>query len=243
MLFIEYNMKKLFTLGCSLTYPFGWKELLAEKINFELINSAMYASSNSLQVKRIHSYIVNNKIKKEDIIIWQITSYHRYSFSVALSNKWKKALNYIPNRNPDPRWDNCQYYINAPVNYFTGKINVDVLSNHPLTEKASAYYDSAQSMEELLSTIILLNNSYKILVFVGWPGALNEKQKNYDIFIKALKNNNVQHMATSMIEWIIRNDLPLDSEDLTGRHPTMETSQAYAEKVLYPKLQNLGWVQ
>ena len=155
---------------------------------------------------------------------------------------WQRALDSIPDRNPDPKWDNCQYYIDAPVNYFSGKVNVDVLSNHPIAEKASSYYDSAQSMEELLSTIILLNNSYKILVFVGWSGALNEDQPNYDIFIEALKNNNVQHMSTSMLEWIIRNDLPLDSEDPTGCHPTMKSNQLYGERVLFPKLQELQWI-
>jgi len=235
-------MSKLFTLGCSLTFPYGWKDTLAHRIGFELVNSSMYASSNNLQVKRIHSYIVNDQISEDDIIIWQITSQMRSSFSVDMSDEWRKALDYMPNKNPDPNWANCQYYIDSPVNYFSGKVNVDVLSNHPLTEKASAYYDFAQSMEELLSTIIMLNKTYKVLIFVGWPGALDDTQMNFDKFTQALKDHNVPHLSESMLEYIIRNDLPLDHEDPTGLHPTMESNIAYDEQVLHPKLQELGWI-
>ena len=241
MLFIEENMPKLFTLGCSLTHPYGWKDVLSDKIGHNLVNSAMYASSNNLQVRRIHSYIVNDQIRKDDIIIWQITSQARYSFSVAMSKQWQKALSYTPYR-PASKYSNMQYHIDAPVNYFDGASHVDVLSNHPLAEKASSYYDAPQSMEELLSTIILLNKNYKVLVFVGWAGALNDGFDTNDKFIGALINNNVPNLTESMMEWVIENDLSLDKDDPTGLHPSQETSELYGAVVIYQKLVDLGWV-
>jgi len=235
-------MNKLFTLGCSLTFSYGWKDVLSRKIGFELVNSAMYAGSNDLQIRRIHSYIVNDQISEDDILIWQITSKMRYTFSIDMCPEWQRSLDYIPNKNPDPNWANCQYYIDAPVNVFDGKQHVDVLSNHPLATKASSYFDPTQALEELLSTIILLNNSHKLLVFVGWPGALDEDYESYNPFIDALAAHNVPHLPESMLEWVIRTDHDLDEEDPTGLHPTMESSEAYANQVLYPKLQDLGWV-
>ena len=240
MLFNEENMTKLFTLGCSLTFPHGWKDILAHKIGSELVNSAIYAGSNNLQVKRIHNYIVHDQISKDDIIVWQITSKMRSSFSVAMCDFWYETLNNF-SKNPDPAWANCQYYIDSPANYFDKTQHVDVLSNHPLVSKASSYYDSAQSMEELLSTIILLNKTYKVLIFVGWPGALDEDYSSYNRFIDALAAHNVPHLPESMLEWVIRTDHDLDEEDPAGLHPTMESSEAYADQVLYPKLQDLGW--
>lgn len=236
-------MSKLFTLGCSLTWgTLGWAGVLSDKIGFELVNSGMYAGSNGLQVRRMHNYIVNNQIDTDDIIIWQVTSQMRAGFSLACDKSWRTILDNIPDRNPDPNWANCQYYIDAPANFFDGTQHVDVLSNHPLAEKASTYYDFAQSLEELLSMLILLNNNYKVLVFVGWPGALDDTLMNFTKFIKELKNNNVPHMPESMMEYVINNDLELDENDPSGCHPSWDSSIEYAEKALYPKLQDLGWI-
>lgn len=229
-------MTKLFTLGCSLSDSRGWKDAIAEKAGIDIVNSAMYASSNNLQVRRMHSHIINNEIDKDDIIIWQVTSQMRTSFSVAMCNKWVKKLDY------KPKQDGCQYHIDAPANYFDGIQHVDVLSNHPIMKEAAEFYDFAQSLEELLSTIILLNNSYKVLVFVGWQGALDEVQQNFDKFTQALATNNVPHMPESLMDWVLRNDMRLDEHDPAGLHPTMESSEAYGEQALYPKLQELGWL-
>jgi hypothetical protein len=59
--------------------------------------------------------------------------------------------------------------------------------------------------------------------------------------MQLLAHNNIPHMPESLLDWVINNDLELDSEDPTGLHPTMEASEAYAERALYPKLQELGW--
>lgn len=226
-------MKKLFTLGCSLTYNMGWKELLCEKYNLELVNSSMFAGSNNLQVRRIHSYIVNNQIDKDDIIIWQITSQIRYSFSAACDPEWNKKIENVVKEDQD-----AKYYIDSPTNYFSGNIHRDVLSNHPLIKPASHYFDFNSSMEELVSTIILLNNTYKILIIIGWEGALTEASDNYDKFNNLLKNNNVPHLSESYLDWAIRCKQPL-ADDL---HPTMSASETYGETVLYPTLRKLGWL-
>ena len=105
--------------------------------------------------------------------------------------------------------------------------------------KASDYYDFAQSLEELLSTIILLNNSYRILVFVGWPGALDECQSNLKKFMQALADNNVPHMPETMMDWVVRCNQKLGEDDL---HPAMETSEAYGANVLLPKIRKLRWI-
>ena len=76
-------MRKLFTLGCSLTYPYGWKDLLAEIMGCEVVNSAMYAGSNDMQVRRMHNLIVNQQVSEDDIIIWQVTGQMRHSYCIA----------------------------------------------------------------------------------------------------------------------------------------------------------------
>jgi len=211
----------------------GWKELLCKKYDFKLVNSAMFAGSNNLQVRRIHSYIVNNQINKDDIIIWQITGQLRFSFSVNCDDEWTRRLNDIEIED-----ENARYYIDAPINYFSNNIHKDVLSNHPLIKPASEYFDFNQSMEELISTIILLNNTYKILVIIGWEGALTEASDNYDKFNNLLRNNNVPHLREAYLAWAIRCKQPL-ADDL---HPTMEASKTYGETVLFPTLRKLGWI-
>ena len=233
MLFYEENMSNLFTLGCSLTWGMGWKELLAERHDLNLVSSAMFAGSNDLQLRRIHSYIVNNQINNDDIIIWQLTSTARSSFRV-IDPTWIASLDNVQREDED-----AVYYIDAPKNYFDGQIHKDVLSNHPMIIKYSSYYNAYAMLEEILSTIILLNKSYKILVFVGWEGALSEDPNNYNNVMRLLDKNKVPHLTESYLSWAIRTHQPL-SDDL---HPTMDASEIYGETVLIPKLQELGWIQ
>ena len=226
-------MTKLFTLGCSLTYNMGWKEYLSEFHDLELVNSAMFAGSNDLQVRRIHSYIVNNQINQEDIIIWQITGQLRHSFSVNCDEEWNFKLENVEKEDADAR-----YYIDAPKNYFSEQVHKDVLSCHPLIKDASEYFDYNASLEELISTIILLNTKYRVLVIVGWEGALREDCDNLYKFNQLLKFHQIPHLNEPFVSWAIRKKLPL-AEDL---HPTMETSEIYGKTVLYPKLKELGWI-
>lgn len=231
-------MPKLITFGCSLSHPYGWKDLLAEDIGFDVHSSAMIASSNNLQVKRAHSLIVNDVIEDNDIIIWQVTGFERSSFSFAPEQSWKDHLDNFE-RNPDPLWAECPYYADSPVNYFDGLTHIDVLSNHPAIKKSAWYYDPTQALEELLSMLILLNRSYKVLVFVGWPGAL---QEHWNTFMQSLQKHQIPHMSKAMTDWILDSGFELDWEDPTGAHPTMESSEEYAKGALYPKLQELGWI-
>ena len=224
-------MNKLFTLGCSLTWNMGWKEILAEKLGYELTDSSMFAGSNSLQLRRIHSYIVNSQISKDDIIVWQITSQMRHSFSIH-SIEWNDRLEDVVQDD-----ESAKYYIDSPTNYFDKKIHRDILSNHPLITEASEYFDFNQSMEELVSTIILLSSKYKVLIFVGWDGALREECNNFARFTNLLEDNNVPHLKESFLTWTIKHRLPI-ADDI---HPVQPASERYAERVLFPKLQELGW--
>lgn len=226
-------MKKLFTLGCSLTWNMGWKEYVADRMNYELVNSAMFGGSNNLQMRRLNSYIVNSQIGKDDVIIWQITSQLRHSFCVNGDPSWDERLDDYVSEDAD-----AKYYMDSPVNYFDAHPHTDVLSCHPLIIPASEYYNANSTLEGLISTMILLNNTYKILIFVGWQGALDNDTDNYDLVIDLLEKNKVPHINESYVSWAIRNNHPL-AEDL---HPTMDTSELYGEMVLFPELERLGWI-
>ena len=226
-------MSKLFTLGCSLTWGMGWKELLSRKHNLQLVNSAMFAGSNDLQIRRIHSYIVNNQINKDDIIIWQLTSTQRSSFSV-IDPMWIEVLDNVHREDED-----AVYYIDAPKNYFDNAVHKDVLSNHPQIVKYSSYYNATAMLQELLSTIILLNNTYNILITIGWEGALSDDDNTYNNVMRLLEVNKVPHLKESYLSWAIRTHQTLDDDF----HPSMDASEIYGDEILIPKLQELGWIQ
>ena len=123
-------MSKLFALGCSLTYSYGWKDVLAENMGYEVVNSAMYGSSNDLQVRRMHSLIVNQQISADDVIVWQVTGQLRHSYSIAPDEKSIRKLELSKPTPKDERFNETEYYIRSPVNYFDGNEHVDVLPNH-----------------------------------------------------------------------------------------------------------------
>ena len=223
-------MNKLITLGCSLTYHGGWNIPLAELLKYELYDTSMYASSNIMQVNIFNNLLITDQIKQNDILIWQLTGQLRSGFSLIRTPNWHERLDDTPDYN-----DGCEYYINLPANHFDNLPRTHILSNHPLTK--IHMYDWPQELEATMSTIIMSSKLFKVLVFVGWDGALTEIHDNYNKVIDLLENNEVPHIKESCLSWHIRNKLELKNDS----HPLQTNGHLYAEQVLYPKLQELGW--
>lgn len=228
---------KLLTFGCSLTQHKGLKEKLSELLDAKLINFAVGAGSNGLQIYRFHEYIINNKLDKDDIILWQITvdrrNAIRLEYSPSLNKKFKKI---------EDDWalegKYIRHYLTTSTNVFDGLPRYDILSSSPIhdEEQYTHTFDYRQQSETLLANLILISKFHpRLLVFFGWDNIL----ANYDkTFIKIMEENGINFIADkTYLTWVKDNNGTLQ-DDL---HPTEESGKRYATEVLYPKIKDLGW--
>lgn len=228
---------KLLTLGCSLTHHYGMKEKVASKLNADLIDFAESAGSNQLQINKIQNYVINNSIDQDDIILWQITGTGRQYERLFPNKKNADMVNKVQKEQfsfPSSHW------VKAPANVFDGINRIDLLSHSPLatTMTSTEAYDENQNLETLLATIILLSAKCKnLLVVYGWE-SLFVTEKNKKIFNEHLSRHNIPVLSEPYLDWVIREKLTLSDDN----HPSMESGQIFAEKVIIPKLKQLGWV-
>lgn len=224
-------MSKLFTFGCSLTSFRGKKEKLSSLLKLENIDLSCIAGSNQLQIKRLIELLVNNQIKSDDIVYWQITYMHRnyarlnigHRKGVEKHQKMKMYKGHQPH-----------YEVSKFKNLFDKNERYDLLSH---SRFFSTHTDGCDDTQTLLGIIILLKKYCpKILVSFGWRDVLPGEYM--DIFKHKLKINNIDYIDECFLEFAKDNHLGL----MDDMHPDAEASAVYAEEIIFKKMKDLKWI-
>lgn len=223
--------QKLITLGCSLTHQIGWADYIARNLKIPLVNLAVSSGSNRLQQKRIQSYIFENNIGPDDIIIWQLTGSGRYHFRDLLT----------PNSLRDAKIKNSamQYMPidTSSVNCFDNEPRLDFLS-HAVKPNNYVLSRSAEldRLEDLLFYIISLSKfTPNVLVIVGWSTVF--PAGCLQIFKEKLSKFSISYIDETIVDYCKEQNLTFNGEDKT--HPTAESHHIYAEKIILPRLVKL----
>jgi hypothetical protein len=218
-------MRKLITLGCSLTHHAGWAQYINECTKFELHNLSRSAGSNQLQLKKFQEFIFRNEIKPDDIVIWQITSTYRYYKREKINEKNQKQLDYFKNNT-----DAHPTVVSTEKNIFDNKIRVDHLCNS-LDDRNEV--DEAQVLEDVLFYLIFVRKfTSNFFVFLGWQEAVLSEHRTH--FLELLKKYQIEYIDKSLVDWCYQNNLKFDLKD----HPTIGSSSLYAKDVLIPAIEN-----
>lgn len=224
-------MPRLFTFGCSVTQFPGKKEHLASLLNLELVNLSHPAGSNQLQVKRLIELIVNNELKNDDIIYWQITADTR-NF-MRLKGSSKEQL--VKIQETQMRQGLHHYITSKFNNLFDNEERYDLLMISPIIERQD--FDVQDELQTLLGTLILLK-SYcpKLLVSFGWKRVI--QINHMPIFKKALATHKIDFIEEYFVEFSRENNL----EMLDNMHPGPEAGQRFAEDIIFKKIKELNWI-
>jgi len=224
---------KLITLGCSLTHQAGWADYIAECTKLPLINLAQSAGSNQIQQHRFKEYLLTDKISKDDLIIWQITSTYRKHDRIKLTNKWRAKLAkelYAPDIiKRQPKFHHTITQKNK--NIFDNKARIDFLCTTDYIENPT---DEEQLIEDLLFNLIIAKKfTENLLVVFGWGQVLPSQyiQK----FKKLLSLNDIEYIEDTIVEWCEAHHLPMAG----SLHPTHRSYQLYGEKVIMPKINSI----
>ena len=232
---VEFIMS-LITLGCSITSLSGWKEKIASTLAVPLINLSQSAGSNTLQIQRLHEYIINNSLVDQDIIIWQITAPR---FSQRLVATVENAM--LAAEIQKTQFGGSEvmvHYSSKSINFFDDQRRIDILCNSPLiNDHVRRDFNDADELESVLATLILLKKFHpRLLVFLGWHDVINRDFK--EKFFAQLTKNQIDFVADPLVDWVKRNNLPFDD----SLHPKQESHESYALNVLLPQLDQLGWI-
>jgi len=251
---------RLVSFGCSLSrqgcdnieYPNYYDEnfpdthtgvirTLSRLSNLEYVNYSLSSASAEIIINRFNQYMIND-YKKDDVIIWQMTSYERKSYELRIKkslnkkfikseigidiDNFLKADYYVHN----DCWDDDYY----SVSLLSHNSNVDKVFYPDYLGYKSTHYRHEKNLINTLAaqkTIKLLGN--KLLVWFGWEGALYDYNKKYE---DILKKENITYIPERYLEWAISNNLP----QLDSVHPCpFKAAPIYAEKVLYPELKRI----
>jgi len=226
----------LIALGCSLMDIYGMKEYLADHTNRKLINLSHRASSNALQIKRFHEHILHNKVLTDDIIIWEITSFSR--IPLRLQNTESTHAQALGVQTKHKLYGLKKHFVLSNKNLFDGDTRLDFLCHSPMITKNMYYeYDYNDSLQELLSTLILAKKFHNnLLVFFGWKDIMD--QDAMVIFKKYLDSNHIDYLDDCYLDWAINKKLSMYDDT----HPSANSSIEYGKTIILPKLNQLGWI-
>lgn len=225
------KMKTLYTVGCSFTkYDKNvtedklWPSLLAEKLNYNVINDGKPGGSNQRSFRKLQNFIQNTKIPFEDLLVLiQVTAPFRFEFPdsvdwtrVVMTSLGKQAVN--------------------PVIVSIGEKNTRKISRigmNKLRHNLINYTEEAEYLQYLrqLSQLSFLPEkhqiAYKLISFI-LPTSIEEN--------KEFVNNN--------FNWFFPNDITMSnifnmhsSVDKINLHPDELGNQQIAD-FMYTELRN-----
>ena len=238
---------RLLALGDSLTSKEdSWPNPLSKQLNCELVNFGITASQNLLQIQLFQDWLLDNTLKPDDIIIWQIGMSSDPVISVGLEHKnrverlerrvQKKFFMshyYLRDTN---KIDNAQRYSLLHISPMYRKLNK---TEHPNPEA-----DVLQNMLFMFTMIKLVCPRVLIVLGADWM----IKKEHWDNVKDFFHKKDIEFLDKSIVTWCSENNLQF-LEDLMSvptshprGHPTKESFEIYTEQVLYPKLKDLGWI-
>lgn len=223
--------QKIIVLGCSFSFQGhtkSWPDRVQQHFfrsydNVKIINLAIPASSNQLQMLRLQEYLINNDIEQEDIVIWQVTGtvrrHGRFKSTEEITKKGTTGSTY-----------------EGSINYFDNQNRIDCLCHHPETFRMMI--DEPEILQQLLFNFKVLKKfTNKLLVIRGWDGDIPE---NYlEKFYNFLDKNNISFIKESIMSHGTDNNYPLAEDKM---HPSTETYFSFVDRKIIPTIKSLGWL-
>ena len=219
-------MKKLLTLGCSLSPQDHWPSVVSElydnhtHYNFE-------AGGNQQLLDTIDEYLYHNTTT-DLTVVYQLTGVDRNGGLYEI----KGPLPTVPDiAFPESRSMEWNGYFGKQHMLWSDKF--DIVKNE--------IRNPTTMITRIVSKLCLLSNAgANVCIFRGWTGALTSKawgdsspDEVWDKMTDVFDKNNVVYIDEPFVDWCIRNDMPFFPDDW---HPTSYSSQEFAKQIITEKL-------
>ena len=250
-------MNKIHAFGCSFTAQHRWRYLYTptsiddpgvlitkddwvngivewKKDGWCVRSYAISGGSNNMQVIAYGNAVHKKQIRKDDIVLWQLTCPNRYGIRCpedddAVEEKALGMNSILVDDNiySDIRVKMMNY--NMLEQYTSEKNNKESQRSIGL-----ALYGETELYSILWGLNGIKRQNEKTLVMFGWDSAFHDKGK----VVKFLKDNDIDYIQESIMEYSIRKGHPQQDSN----HPVKEGYEDFTQKKLLPKLRKLGWV-
>lgn len=227
---------RLITLGDSLSSgDHNWPKLLSQDLDCILVNFALPASQNLLQVQLMQDWLLHNDLSDTDIVIWQIGWSNHQLIHVGTEHwdKVERANKFIKHK-----VGISHYHIKN--NIIDNKLRFSLLPISPILYKfvnRKRPNDDAEILQNLLFMFVMIKKLCpKLLVINGNDNFV--KDHHWTNMTNFMSRKNIDFLEESIYSWCIENNLAIGPD----RHPTEESLRVYVDKILYPKLKSLGWL-
>lgn len=231
---------RLITLGDSLTNgDWNWPTPLAQKLKCPLINFAIPGTQNALCIQKMQDFILNDELKEDDIVIWEMTLSWKPVVRIRLEH-----LEEAERIRQEMKENNSEFEHFALTNYknkIDDKHRIDLIDISPMLNKfilLDAPRDIPNQLQNLLFMFYIVKKMCPRLLVIQ---AKKIFIKDEDYWVKMreyLKEKDIEFVDEGILDWC--EEMNLDFKD--PLHPTPKSMSIYAMQVLHPKLKQLGWL-
>lgn len=223
-------MNTLHTFGCSLTASTDWPDNLAKNMKYQIHNHALPAGDNMTQVRRFKDCVLQDRIKKDDFVLWEITYLNRLGFRLSRDHHFFTS-------NKDNEKVNFNFHTDLK-NIVDETQHVDYVAFNEEWYNANWYVQNINEMlSELLFAIKIANERTmgKCLVWFAENNIFENKitRKNFLNFLNDNKIRFVDYDSLGLMSWVKDNNFDLD---IDGMHPTSKVYNHFATTILKPNM-------
>lgn len=223
-------MNTLHTFGCSLTASTDWPDNLAKNMKYQIHNHALPAGDNMTQVRRFKDCVLQDRIKKDDFVLWEITYLNRLGFRLSRDHHFFTS-------NKDNEKVNFNFHTDLK-NIVDETQHVDYVAFNEEWYNANWYVQNINEMlSELLFAIKIANERTmgKCLVWFAENNIFENKitRKNFLNFLNDNKIRFVDYDSLGLMSWVKDNNFDLD---IDGMHPTPKVYNHFATTILKPNM-------
>lgn len=222
-------MNTLHTFGCSLTASTDWPDNLANNTGYQIHNHALPAGDNMTQVRRFKDCVLQDRIKKNDFVVWEITYLNRLGFRLSPDH-------HFFTRNRDNKDVNINFH-KSSKNIVDGEMHIDYVAFN------EDWYDvnwHVQNVNEMLTDLLFCFNIANEITHGGcliWFADNNilednKTKENFMTFLRTKKINMVDY-DLGLMNWTRENNYNLSPD---GMHPAPEIYNLYADTVIKPRI-------
>jgi len=229
---------RLITLGDSMSLgKTPWPCILSDMINFELINLAKPASQNLFQSQLFQDWMLDNDLKHDDIVIWQISA--SSGPVLTLENEHLDKLERTE-KLIQKKFSMSHYHI-KDKNKIDGQPRINLLSVSPLYRRFENTIEShteVDTLQHLLFMFVIIKKICpRLLIVVGMDWAI--KSEHWESMTAFLAEKQIDFLDKSIMSWCRENNLDFLEDQI---HPTPNSFKTYTSNVLFEKLKELNWI-
>lgn len=226
-------MNTLHTFGCSLTASTDWPNNLANDMKCYFHNHALPAGDNITQVRRFKDCVLQDKIKKEDFVVWEVTYLNRLGFRLSPDH-------HFFTNNRDNKKVNHNFHTDLE-NIVDGTHHVDYVGFNEEWYDTNWYVKNINDMlSELLYAFKIANERTmgKCLVWFAENNIFENDltKRNFLNFLDTNSISFVDYDSFGLMSWVKDNNFDLAPD---GMHPSQEVYNRFANTILKPRINKL----